>query len=92
MILEAMGLAPEGGDTGGGLTGYIVHHLTHNTKQFAFGTVHMDSWIVALSLGLLGLLVEDEEAERARRLIAAYNAAAPLPGEEPDGLPGVLLC
>ncbi|GAD64191.1 putative signal transducing protein [Aquipseudomonas alcaligenes] len=44
------------------------------------------------ALGLLGLLVEDEEAERARRLIAAYNAAAPLPGEEPDGLPGVLLC
>ncbi len=44
------------------------------------------------ALGLLGLLVEDEEVERARRLIAAYNAAAPLPGEEPDGFPGVLLC
>ena len=44
------------------------------------------------ALGLLGLLVEDEDAERARRLIAAYNAAAPLPGEEPDGFPGVLLC
>ena len=44
------------------------------------------------ALGLLGLLVEDEEAERARRLIAAYNAAAPLPGEEPDGFTGVLLC
>ena len=44
------------------------------------------------ALGLLGLLLEDEEAERARRLIAAYNAAAPLPGEEPDGFPGVLLC
>jgi len=44
------------------------------------------------ALGLLGLLVEDEEAERARRLIAAYNAAAPLPGEEPDVFPGVLLC
>lgn len=44
------------------------------------------------ALGLLGLLVDDEEAERARRLIAAYNAAAPLPGEEPDGFPGVLLC
>ena len=42
--------------------------------------------------GLLGLLVEDEEAERARRVVAAYNAAAPLPGEEPDGFPGVLLC
>ncbi|MEO4047550.1 DUF2007 domain-containing protein [Pseudomonas sp. CAU 1711] len=44
------------------------------------------------ALGLLGLLVEDEDAERARRLIAAYNAAAPLPGEEPEGCPGVLLC
>ena len=53
MILEAMGISPEGGEGGGGLTGYIVHHLTHNTKQFAFGTVHMDSWVVALALGLL---------------------------------------
>ena len=44
------------------------------------------------ALGLLGLLVEDDDAERARRLIAAYNAAAALPGEEPDGCPGVLLC
>jgi len=44
------------------------------------------------ALGLLGLLVEDDDAERARRLIAAYNAAAPLWGEEPDGFPGVLLC
>jgi hypothetical protein len=44
------------------------------------------------ALGLLGLLVEDDDAERARRLIAAYNAAAPLPGEELEGCPGVLLC
>ena len=44
------------------------------------------------ALGLLGLLVEDDDAEHAQRLIAAYNAAAPLPGEEPEGLPGVLLC
>ena len=44
------------------------------------------------ALGLFGLLVEDDDAERARRLIAAYNAAAPLPGEEPEGCPGVLLC
>ncbi|WP_103103049.1 DUF2007 domain-containing protein [Pseudomonas sp. LFM046] len=42
--------------------------------------------------GLLGLLVEDEDAERASRLIAAYNAAQPLPGEEPDSYPGTLLC
>ena len=44
------------------------------------------------ALGLLGLLVEDEEAERARRLIAAYNAAAPVPGDEPEEHPGTLLC
>lgn len=44
------------------------------------------------ALGLLGLLVDNEDAEHARRLIAAYNAAAPLPGDEPDGHPGVLLC
>lgn len=44
------------------------------------------------ALGLLALLVEDHDAECARHLIAAYNAAAPLPGEEPDGGPGVLIC
>ena len=44
------------------------------------------------ALGLLGLLVENDDAEHARRLIAAYNAAAPLPGEVPEGCPGVLLC
>lgn len=42
--------------------------------------------------GLLGLLVEDQQAERARGLIAAYNAAQPMPGEEPDSYPGTLLC
>ncbi|MDH4583280.1 DUF2007 domain-containing protein [Pseudomonas sp. BN415] len=42
--------------------------------------------------GLLGLLVEDDDAERASGLIAAYNAAQPLPGEEPDSYPGTLLC
>ncbi len=44
------------------------------------------------ALGLLGLLVQDDDAEHARGLIAAYNAAAPLPGEEPDACPGILLC
>lgn len=42
--------------------------------------------------GLLGLLVEDRQAERAQGLIAAYNAAQPLPGEEPENFQGVLLC
>lgn len=46
--------------------------------------------------GLLGILVDDEDASRARALIAAYNAAEPLPGEPPAvdeaSQPGVLLC
>lgn len=42
--------------------------------------------------GLLVLSVDDEQAERARQLIAAYNAAQPLPVEEPPSCPGELLC
>lgn len=42
--------------------------------------------------GLLGLLVEDARAERAQQLIAAYNAAQPLSGDEPENFQGVLLC
>lgn len=47
--------------------------------------------------GLLAILVADEDALRARALIAAYNAAEPLPADlpvadDPGSLPGVLLC
>lgn len=42
--------------------------------------------------GLLALLVEDADAGRARALIAAYNAAQPLSGDEPESFQGVLLC
>jgi hypothetical protein len=42
--------------------------------------------------GLLGLMVEDAQAQSAQQLIAAYNAAQPLPGEEPDSVQGTLLC
>ena len=46
--------------------------------------------------GLLGLMVVDDgQAERARQLIAEYNAAEPLPGDEPDetaSYPGELIC
>ncbi len=42
--------------------------------------------------GLLGLLVDDAQAERAQQLIAAYNAAQPLPGDEPEQSQGILLC
>ncbi len=44
------------------------------------------------AVGLLGLLVEDEEALRAQALIAAYNAATPLPGEDPSPEQGILIC
>ncbi|QDD91182.1 putative signal transducing protein [Pseudomonas oryzihabitans] len=44
------------------------------------------------AVGLLGLLVEDEEAARAQALIAAYNAATPLPGEDHSSEQGTLVC
>ncbi|MCY1556288.1 hypothetical protein D9M68_930260 [compost metagenome] len=42
--------------------------------------------------GLLGVLVDDQQAERAQQLITAYNAAQPLPSDEPESFQGVLLC
>lgn len=42
--------------------------------------------------GLLSLMVEDRQADRARQLIAAYNGAELLPGEEPESYPGELIC
>lgn len=42
--------------------------------------------------GLLGMVVADDDAGRARMLIAEYNAAQPVPGDEPEFFRGVLLC
>ena len=42
--------------------------------------------------GLLGLAVADEQAEYARQLIDAYNDAQPLVGDEPESIPGTLIC
>ena len=42
--------------------------------------------------GLLGVMVEDDHAHRAHQLIAAYNGAEPLPGDEPESYPGELIC
>ncbi|RAI72032.1 DUF2007 domain-containing protein [Pseudomonas fluorescens] len=42
--------------------------------------------------GLLGLSVENDQAEYARELITAYDAALPLSGDEPDSFPGTLVC
>lgn len=44
------------------------------------------------AVGLLGLMVVDEHADRARLLIAEYNGAEPLPGDEPESYPGELIC
>ena len=42
--------------------------------------------------GLLGLAVADEQADYARQLIDAYNGAQPLAGDEPEHVPGTLIC
>ena len=54
-----------GGESGGGLTEYIVHHLTHNVKQTALGPFHVDSWLISLILGLLGCLWLWSQARKA---------------------------
>ena len=42
--------------------------------------------------GLLALSVPDDQANDARALIDAYTTAQPLAGDEPDALPGILIC
>lgn len=42
--------------------------------------------------GLLGISVDNDQAERARELITAYNGASPLSGDEPDVFADVLVC
>ena len=42
--------------------------------------------------GLLGLLVMEDQAQHASELIAAYNAAQPMPCEAPAETEGSLLC
>lgn len=46
----------EPGSSGGGLTEYIQHHLTHNTGKLFSMDFNWDSWGVALGLGLLFVL------------------------------------
>ena len=49
----------------GGLTEYIVHHLTHNTTQVFGSTFHVDSWVVGLLVGLLGCFLMWSQARKA---------------------------
>ncbi|WP_137888778.1 putative signal transducing protein [Pseudomonas sp. 2FE] len=62
----------------------VAAHLTGGDLLGAVGELPVS--------GLLGLLVENDQAEHARGLIAAYNAAQPLPGDEPENFSGILLC
>ena len=48
-----------------GLSGYIAHHLTHNTGTVLGGTFHWDSWLVSLGLGALFCLWFAYQARRA---------------------------
>ena len=51
--------------SGGGLTEYIVHHLTHNRVEVAGQGFHLDSWVIALGLGLLACLLLWSQARKA---------------------------
>ncbi|MDN7142286.1 DUF2007 domain-containing protein [Pseudomonas sp. JQ170] len=62
----------------------IAVHLVGRDLIGAMGDLPMQ--------GLLGLAVADEQADYARQLIAAYNAAQPLAGDEPESVPGTLIC
>jgi len=49
----------------GGLTEYIVHHLTHWKVQVLGHDFHLDSWMVALAVGLLGCFLLWTQARKA---------------------------
>ena len=42
--------------------------------------------------GLLGLAVDNDQAQYARELITAYTAALPLSGDDPESFLGTLVC
>ncbi|MHC6227336.1 putative signal transducing protein [Pseudomonas sp. X10] len=62
----------------------IEVHLVGRDLMGAVGELPMQ--------GLLGLAVADEQADYARQLIAEYNGAQPLAGDEPESIPGTLIC
>ncbi len=49
----------------GGLSGYIEHHLTHNSGFVLGGNFHWDTWLVSLALGALFCLWFGVRARRA---------------------------
>jgi hypothetical protein len=44
------------------------------------------------AMGLLGMTVDNDQADYARQLIAEYTSALPVPGDEPENYAGELLC
>ena len=57
-------MSAESGATGG-LSGYIQHHLSHNTGTVLGGSFHWDTWLVSLALGALFCLWFGLKARRA---------------------------
>ncbi|TXI50532.1 MAG: F0F1 ATP synthase subunit A [Lysobacter sp.] len=49
----------------GGLTEYIVHHLTHNKIEVAGLGFHLDTWVISLTLGLLAIFLLWTQARKA---------------------------
>ncbi|MDF0730161.1 DUF2007 domain-containing protein [Pseudomonas entomophila] len=62
----------------------IAVHLVGGDLVGAMGDLPMH--------GLLALAVADQHADYARQLIDAYNAAQPVFGDEPESIPGTLIC
>ena len=56
-------MSPE--KSSGGLTEYIVHHLHAQQVQVGGGTFHVDSWLIALAVGLLGCFLLWSQARKA---------------------------
>src|SRR5260370_41988184 len=77
-------------DVSGGVTGYIKHHLTHNTVDVgpgAFWTVHIDSIIFTLIVAFIFILVLSLAARRATSGVPGkLQAAVEILVEGVDGL------
>ncbi|HUL13974.1 MAG TPA: F0F1 ATP synthase subunit A [Methylococcaceae bacterium] len=58
-------MATEAHDSGGGATGYIVHHLTPLSTGEGFWTFHLDTLFFSAFLGLLFVLAFKKAAEKA---------------------------
>jgi len=72
-----------------GIEAHLVgRHLLGGTGELPiFGLLGLE-----VIFGLLGLEVDNDQAACARELITAYIGAQPLPGDEPDSFPDVLVC